>query len=113
MYKLAPLLLIMLFSGMVLSAQETETTLNRTFEITIIEDFMIEGGVPNATLIQDSAGDDQVVLLYTTQGIISAYSLDGIQFENIGEPFTELMALYNTIEVFPSDVIIRQTSAGT
>jgi hypothetical protein len=85
----------------------------RTFEIDLIEEFAIDGGVPNAALLDDADGNPVVVLLYTSQqGLVEAASTDGITFTNIGQPFRELQALLRPQNLLPTDVIVRQTEAG-
>jgi len=93
-----------------------ESLRTRTYTVTPISGFTIEGTIPNVTLVKDGSDNEVVLLVYSSPvGICEATSTDGLTFSGTGIKSSDLIRVLDPIPqtLYVTGVLVRSLPSGT
>ena len=93
-----------------------ESLRTRTYTVTPISGFTIEGAIPNITLVKDGNDNDVVLLVYSSPvGLCEATSTDGLTFSGTGIKSSDLIRVLDPVPqtLYVTDVLVRPLPSGT
>jgi hypothetical protein len=93
-----------------------ESLRTRTYTVTPVSGFTIEGTIPNVTLVKDGNDNDVVLLVYSSPvGICEATSTDGLTFSGTGIKSSDLIRVLDPIPqtLYVTGVLVRPLPSGT